>query len=233
MAGRVAYTGGIVRNGLVLHLDAAKRDSYPKTGTAWNDLSGNGNTGTLTNGPAYNTSNGGGIVFNGTNDYIQGTTILQPTGQITVSAWYKATGAPSTNDGSGGFILCADPQLNHGYVLTHSWLNQTAGFGTVINEALTTSNNTALNNQVNHVVGVWNGTQRFIYINGALSTSGAYSTAIIYPTSGDRNFRIGMWGYSPFNRYFNGIIYNVSLYNRALSAAEVLQNYDALKGRYI
>jgi hypothetical protein len=80
---------------------------------------------------------------------------------------------------------------------------------------------------------VWNGTQRFIYVNGVLSTSGAYSTAIGYPSSGDKNFRIGMWGYTGYPRNFNGNIYNVQIYNRALSSTEILQNYNALKGRYI
>ena len=70
MAGRIAYYGNIVKDGLVLDLDAAKKDSYPGTGTAWNDISGNRNNGTLTNGPTFNSSNGGSIVFDGTNDYI-------------------------------------------------------------------------------------------------------------------------------------------------------------------
>jgi hypothetical protein len=52
-------TGKIVTNGLVLSLDAADRNSYPGTGTSWFDMSGNGNTGTLTNGPTYSTNNGG------------------------------------------------------------------------------------------------------------------------------------------------------------------------------
>jgi hypothetical protein len=60
----------IVTNGLVLALDAADRNSYPRSGTSWLDLSGNNNTCTLTNGPTFSNTNGGNIVFDGTNDYV-------------------------------------------------------------------------------------------------------------------------------------------------------------------
>ena len=60
---RWEYMPDIVRDGLVLNLDAGEPSSYPGTGTAWTDLSGNGNTGTLTNGPTYSSANGGSIVF--------------------------------------------------------------------------------------------------------------------------------------------------------------------------
>jgi hypothetical protein len=61
---------GLVRNGLVLALDAGRTLSYPGSGTTWTDLSGNGNTGTLTNGPTYSSANGGSLVFDGVDDYV-------------------------------------------------------------------------------------------------------------------------------------------------------------------
>ena len=70
MAGRIAYYGNLIANKPILCLDAAKKDSYPGTGTAWNDISGNGNNGTLTNGPTFTTGSGGSIVFDGVNDYV-------------------------------------------------------------------------------------------------------------------------------------------------------------------
>jgi hypothetical protein len=63
-------TKGIVQSGLVLNLDAGVSSSYPGSGTTWTDLSGNGNTGTLTNGPTYNSANGGSLVFDGVDDYV-------------------------------------------------------------------------------------------------------------------------------------------------------------------
>ena len=64
------YSPKIVTDGLVLCLDAANSKSYPGSGTSWNDLSRNNNTGTLTNGPTYTSSFGGSSVFDGTNDYV-------------------------------------------------------------------------------------------------------------------------------------------------------------------
>src|SRR6056300_382098 len=70
MAGRIAYYGNIVTDGLVLNLDAARKDSYNRTGTTWNDISGNGNNGTLTNGPTFDSEDYGSIVFDGVDDYV-------------------------------------------------------------------------------------------------------------------------------------------------------------------
>ena len=79
--------GNIVTDGLVLLLDAANTKSYVSGSTIWNDLSRSGNTGTLTNGPTYNSSNGGSIVFDGSNDFIEGT-ITVPT-SFTFNVWLK------------------------------------------------------------------------------------------------------------------------------------------------
>jgi hypothetical protein len=71
MATRYNYTGGIVTNGLVLNLDAAKTDSYPGTGSIWRDLSGNSNNGTLTNGPTFSgIGKQASIVFDGSDDKV-------------------------------------------------------------------------------------------------------------------------------------------------------------------
>lgn len=74
----------IITNGLVLHLDAANSKSYPLSGTVWNDLSGNNNHATLTNGPTYSSSNNGNILFDGVNDYgtIQYNSILNFSGNV-------------------------------------------------------------------------------------------------------------------------------------------------------
>jgi hypothetical protein len=80
------YGPKTVTNGLVLCLDAADKNSYSGTGTTWTDLTGNGNNGTLTNGPTFNSANGGSISFDGTNDYIDcgSNSILKLTGDITI-----------------------------------------------------------------------------------------------------------------------------------------------------
>lgn len=77
----------IVTNGLVLHLDAGQQNSYD-SGTTWRDLSGGGNNGTLTNGPTYNSSNGGFIVFDGTDDNVAtGKVLISRTGQYHIEGW--------------------------------------------------------------------------------------------------------------------------------------------------
>ena len=116
MAGRVAYYGNIVKDGLVLDMDAAKRDSYPGTGTAWNDISGFQYNGTLTNGPTFNSSNGGSIVFDGVDDRVSRTTNINTGQNFTVNAWIyptllgitrRAVAASSYNSTSlNGWFLC-------------------------------------------------------------------------------------------------------------------------------
>jgi hypothetical protein len=76
------------RNGLVLYLDASSKMSYQGTGTSWNDLSWNNRVGVLTNGPTFNESNGGSIVFDGNNDFVEFGDILDlGTNSLTVNIW--------------------------------------------------------------------------------------------------------------------------------------------------
>jgi hypothetical protein len=94
----------INESGLVLCLDAGNTKSYPGSGTTWTDLSGNGNTGTLVNGPTYSSANGGSIVFDGSNDYIQTNfnySLTSSNTEFTCAAWYKCF--PEAN--SGGLIF--------------------------------------------------------------------------------------------------------------------------------
>jgi hypothetical protein len=235
MAGRVAYTGGIVRNGLVLHLDAAKRDSYPKTGTVWTDLSGGGNTGTLTNGPTYNSSNGGSIVFDGTNQYVDcGTNSVLDINQKqqTISCWFKTT---QTNFGTYGTYLVS--KIGTVRKWTYSLMMYTGG--KIQFQRDDGTNNPMVTTVLSYNDGKWynvtvtnDGTIR-IYINGVFVVSG--NDTIVNSTSNSNSLWIGSngnnGGYT--GAYFNGNISNVQVYNRALSATEVLQNYNALKGRYI
>jgi len=227
-------TPPIVTNGLVLYLDAANPQSYMSGSTLWRDISGNNNSGSLINGPTFNSDGGGSILFDGVNDYVESTPI-QPT-FFTLSCWFRATGVPSTNDTSGGVLIASNPQLISSavqYFLSYSWLNQRivglvqSGASTIV-----TPNNSVLRNQIYNIVLTYNGSNISIYINGTLSVLNAYSTTPIYPTTGNINTQIGRWGYPGFTRHFNGNIYNTSIYNRALSQSEITQNYNATKARF-
>jgi hypothetical protein len=207
---------------LVLNLDAGRTDSYPGTGTVWTDLSGNGNTGTLTNGPTYTSVNGGSIVFDGTNDYID---CANPVSlQITtgsISAWFNA------DTGNSGYNSIIAKQLAWGlFVVDNVLISYDWGNSTDRSTGITVGNNTW-----NHVVMTFTETtgnpsdNAIIYLNGS-----PVLTTTIKHISNAVSVRIG--GEGSNTQFFGGSIAQASIYNRRLTAAEVRQNYNALAPRY-
>jgi len=232
MAGRVAYTGGIVRNGLVLHLDAAKRDSYPKTGTVWSDLSGAGNNGTLTNGPTYNTSNGGSIVFDGVDDYgsINTPTSINLNNDITIDLWINFISFVQVNprileiqDSSYSLQIVRDSgnsKLSTKHSKWETGVNNTAWSTPIINTWY-------------NIICIFKpSTNSTTLFQNGIELS---STAASNVGTGNQANKIILGARSDFNSttWLNAYLPNIKIYNRALSATEVLQNYNALKGRYI
>ena len=184
---------------------------------------------------AYDSANNGAMSFNGSSSYIEGG--IHHYQQLTLSSWFKATGAPSTNDGGGGLLIMNSPQLTGGviqYQLSYSWLNENCmaciqGNGS---NNVYTPTNSVLQNTINNVVATYDGATMKAYLNGVLSASLSVSTTLVYPTTGNMNVQIGRWGYTGFLRQFQGNIYATSIYNRSLSASEVTQNFNALRGRF-
>ncbi len=225
----------IVENGLILCYDPANLKGYTSGSTNVFDLSTTKSSGSLVGGLAYTTGSKGTFVLDGINDYIQGEKVIEPTGALSISAWFRSTGTGSNNDGTGGVLLCSSPELNHGYFLSYSQRDKTIQFSTVINTGSFMPSGSFERNVVNNVVATWDGSTHRVYSNARLVGTRSFSTAIGYATSGDRKHRVGRWGYTDavsYNRYFQGDIYNVSLYNRALSQREIQQNYDAIRGRF-
>jgi hypothetical protein len=230
----MATRGGpkIITDGLVLSLDAANTKSYPASGTTWKDLSGNGNNGTLINGVGYSSDNRGNLVFDGVNDYgqINNTSTLQITGNQTLEFfvypkrrdrrqnWYdKAYG------GEGTITYETNGALNY------YW--GTAGSNTTPYQGVTTNGTPlATLNTWYHVVLVreLSTPSRTVkwYINGILNRTVAASYTAA--TASSSNIRIGL-GYTA---YFQGNIQTVRIYNIALTAQEVLQNFNATKNRF-
>ncbi len=216
---RWEYMPDIVRNGLVLHLDAGEPSSYSGSGTTWNDLSGLGNNGTLVNGPTYSSSNGGSIIFDGVNDRVDcGNFSVQ---YLTVSTWVYKTSS-STNQG-----IC---RKNTGWAVSqyNGTLQVAPGTSwTFYNTGYTIPLNTWVN-----IVYTYSGTgttgSQTVYING----SSIYSTtAGSGPITANSNaVRVG---FDDNNWFWGGRISNTQIYNRALTAQEIQQNYQALKGRFI
>lgn len=215
MAGRIAYYGGIVKDGLVLDLDAAKMDSYPKTGTAWNDISGNRNNSTLTNGPTFDSRNGGSIVLDGVNDY----GILNSTLDIgTVGSWSIWLNATAF----GGVIIGSN--IPNYYMLYYDssifYINYGGTFGSRSSSPLS--------------VGIWynitvtrNGNTHQIFLNGS-PVGGTLSIT----TANTSKFSIIGDEKTPSTYPFKGKIASLSIYNKVLTTTEVTQNYNALKRRF-
>jgi hypothetical protein len=227
----------IVASGLVLHLDAGKSSSYPGSGTIWTDLSGRNNNGVLTNGPTYNSADGGYISFDGTNDYIENVTPnLGISGNLsaTLSCWFYYTGASSATAFNlfsyGGSSTIGDTISLWINATTYN-LNASFNGGTSVNS----NTNAYLPNTWNNFVvtktpGAINTTTK-IYLNGvdlALVAGGSTAT----PNVVSRVIRIGRWVFDSSPSYFTGRVSQALIYNRALSQAEVTQNYIALKDRY-
>jgi hypothetical protein len=222
----------IVTNGLVLALDAADRNSYPTTGTTWFDLAGS-NNGTLTNGPTFNSANGGSIVFDGSNDYVGlgDNLILDITKPFTISSFfnlnlynntYPTLFTIKTSTGNSLVLLIT---LDGGYApLTFGW-NGTDTYKPSGTISLNKWYNISLTYNGN---GISSFSNFNLYINNTLQTLSAANT---FAGIGQVN-TLGTLNTGTANFYFNGNIASTQIYNRALSTTEIQQNFNALRGRF-
>ena len=222
----LSHSPSIVTDGLVLCLDAGNPKSYPGSGTTWTDLSGGGNTGTLTNGPTYSSANGGSLVFDGTNDYVNcgsPSTLNFGTGNFNLSCWVNI---PSTS-GADWIGIISRYVSGVGFWIQLNPGNRYVGFswdGSIF----ITSSTSAGGGQWKFISCQRTGsTSAEVYVNGILVAS---SSSMSSGTSNGQQIDIGRIDIA--GRYSAGNIAQVSIYNRALSAAEIQQNYNALKGRF-
>jgi hypothetical protein len=221
----------IVTNGLVLNLDAGFTPSYPTSGTSWYDLSSNGYNGTLINGPTFSSANGGSIVIDGVDDscYV-GQYPNLALNQLTLSVWCYPTNA---QNGSGpGRMIASMNDVNgwqNGYgIFTYPYQNKGPQVNFFINSGSGQDYIQLLisNNQWYNFTMTFDGTTQVGYSNGSLIES--KSRTLVYDSR--NRFTIGE-GYQ-YNAPYSGNIASVFLYNRALSSAEVSQNYNATKSRF-
>lgn len=220
----------IVTNGLVLYLDASNTKSYVSGSTTWNDVSRSRNNGTLINGPTFNSANGGSIVFDGVDDYVlcpKQTSLVSAT-QFTMCAWMK-------RNLSNSLVLIGQAETLSNDISFELWNDGNVYFevGNGSNSYGVTSNNSTL---WQYLTMVFDGTQTGnsnrlkTYINGSLLTLSYVGT--IPSSTGTVNNNLNVGAYLPNSNYSNGNISQVQIYNRTLSAAEVLQNYNATKSRF-
>ena len=214
----------IVKDGLVFQVDAANQRSYPGSGTTWTDLKGPNNV-TLLNGPTFSTDNLGCIVFDGNDDNSQFSNIVSRTAN-TISAWVynEDLSQDGTVVGNWGaqFILYMDTGgAGDGYRTLYS-----TGGGT---KGTSSDNINAIQDQWQNVVATFSGTAASLYVDGEFIQAQTFASTTMADDSGD--WAIGANQPNGVND-FEGKISNVSIYNKALTAQEVKQNYNALKGRF-
>ena len=226
----LAHSPKIVTDGLVLCLDAGNTKSYPGSGTTWSDLSGNGNDGSLINTPGYTSDNGGGITFNGTDERGTFTTPITSTSNQTYEVWTNAIASPSAT-GKYAYILhnnSADITVGNSYL--HIGIEPTQQYVAALNGQylVIDSGVTASNSNIVQIVLTWDGATQKMYINGDLKDSEALTGT---PQNFSTTTSFGDYRNSTY-RMIQGNIYAIKIYNKALSASEIQQNFNALRGRF-
>lgn len=210
------HSPSIVTNGLVLYLDAANRRSYPGSGTTWFDISGYNNHATLVNGPVFNNTKGGAISFDGLNDYadINGaTSSLSTITNYTLSLWILANATSNKvimEKGANLKMLVQPGTSNFIYYGDYS----ESDMGVYI-----------FNNTWRNVHVVQSATQRKFFLNGILRHTGSGG-----PRAANSDSIVLMSRFGNFAQA--GSVSLLKVWNRALSDNEVLQNYNATKGRF-
>jgi len=217
---------------LILSLDAGSASSYPGTGTTWYDLTSNGNNGTLTNGVSYSSADGGVMILDGVNDYIDFSATNLSTGDITIDTFLKLDGAQMAYADILDYSHAGPPGLG-GFVIQQ---NADAGIGTN-NFYFAWWNGSGFNicnfqvpltNTYFHLVITKSGGSVVIYINSVSSFTGSGSS---YLDGTGRVMAISA-NKGGYNRYIKGTIGDFRIYNKALTSTEVLQNYNNRKSRY-
>ena len=213
---------------LFVNLDASKTASYPGTGTTWTDLQGNDN-GTLVNGPTFNAANGGSIVTDGVNDFIRVGRVTG-TGTSTQSMTYELWVNPADNDGNIMSMSQNNPQ--------DGWnMPPIAASGGRFRGKVWANNYIFSNNFTQgtwyQVVLVWDYPNRtqLLYVNGVLNAS---QGGITYGSSNVDNFLyLGQQNPGADNTGMFGGRYGIfRIYNRALTANELLQNFNSNRRRF-
>ena len=215
-------TKGIVQDGLVLNLDAGASSSYPGSGTTWSDLSGNGNNGTLDNSVTFTSNNGGGFSFDGTDEIISLPKIIT-TNDFTICQFISYT-----SDTGEGWTF---EQYNYGagrLILNTVLIGGSNKFRFFIGGNAFFSSTNLVSGQKYFICCSRSGSSGSIYINGNLDATGTLNSNSI------DNITSAIGGSRAFSsaKQFIGDIYTTSVYNKALTASEIQQNFNATRGRF-
>lgn len=223
----IAYNASVVRDGLVLYLDAANQKSYTGTGTTCYDLTNNTSPGFLGNGTAYVTSATGAFSFDNSNDYI---TVPHSSAQLTplggtAECWIYPKSA-GVNGNTRLIMKCDDNIGLNGFNITLVSNNVRVRINAGV---LDTTTNPIVFNTWSNLSVTWTASTCSVYINGLLIISGNAGTTVGTSTA---TIWVGQVNDGNFNRTFDGYIASAKLYNRVLNQNEILQNFNATRGRY-
>jgi len=223
-----SYSPKIVTDGLILCLDAADKKSYSGGGTTWTDRSGQGNNGTLVNSPAFSN---GGFDLDGTDDRITFDTPFADGSDLTVTLWFKGEASSGAANGFGyllhnngyntstgnSYITIGEHGVNNQYYAALNGQYQYMTFGV-----------TADTTTVHQITLTWDGSTQKVYFDGEYKKGRSLSSI---SNTFSSTTSIGSYRDSTY-RAWDGSVYSCHIYNRALTDAEVLQNYNAKKGRF-
>ena len=211
-------TKGIVQDGLVLNLDAGVNKSYPRNGTTWYDLSNNGN-GTLANGPTFDRDNGGNIILDATNDAITISDLTFSSAGFTYSFTAKFGSSPSVPYPR---IIAGDVDIEWHTLGPHKLRWRWAGGSP---SALDSNSNYFIQDAI-HIYSI-----TYTSPNVTLYRDGSLFQTMTCTSSSDTDFDTLM-NKSNYVYPVGANVYQCLLYNKTLTAAEVLQNYNATKARF-
>jgi len=228
----------IVTDGLVFYVDPANPVSYISGSLDVNSMIDTTTTGSLLNDLGFSEQNSGTFEFDGIDDDIFFTpnsddSLFVPTGPFSVSSWFKLTNTISAYQyifivGQGGghdyYIRCRDDgklELSIRTIIGSPYYTKLS------------SDDTLTLNKWTNVVAVDDGSNMYLYIDGEQAATPISGTYLKVSTN-SREPSMGAFYYSgaPYAGFLNGLISSTSTYNRALTPQEVLQNYNALKGRF-
>lgn len=233
--------GKIVTNGLVLALDAADRNSYVSGSSIWKDLVTNDFTGSLTNGPIFDSNNGGNVVFDGSNDYVTfGTASSTLLSSMTISSTFSFTSYTNQThlivsrlgpvvSRHNYFFGITDNKFYFGFKQSgvsawpYVWINESPIINKIYCFTATYSTSTS-------VAMYLNGESRSF--SGPNTSTNPLITNQIVDLDSTSILSIGSGAPAENFYYSNAKIYSAQIYNRVLSAQEVLQNYNAQKSRF-
>jgi len=222
-------------DGLVLYYDLSNTESFPGSGSNLFDLSAYTNDGSLVNNPSYISSGGGYLSLDGADDFVvtNKTTSLKFTRDMSMEAWF------TVNSANDSFICVLGSQYGSGNKNSYSiWLYdfvlQSGVLTTSVMQHLTYPVTVSYDTWY-HIIHTYDGSNQYMYVNGSLVSSGSTTGNILHDNSNTKvtigaDYEVGY--NSGLNGFMKGRVGLARLYNRALSAAEVTQNFNDSRARF-